>query len=52
MTPGSLLQARIFIIWNEEWHDMWVASGMPKLDFPGKAFIRFCQKRYQMKPNP
>ena len=31
---------------------MWVARGMPKLDFPGKAFVGFCNKRYQMKQNP
>jgi hypothetical protein len=31
---------------------MWVASGMPKLDFPGKAFVGCCKKRYQMKANP
>jgi hypothetical protein len=31
---------------------MWVASGMPELGFPGKAFVAFCKKRYQMKPNP
>jgi plasmid replication initiation protein len=37
---------------EQEWRDMWVASGMPKLDFPGKAFVGFCKKRYQMKPNP
>ena len=37
---------------EHEWCDMWVASGMPKLDFPGKALVGFCKKRYQMKPNP
>jgi hypothetical protein len=31
---------------------MWVASGTPELGFPGKAFVAFCKKRYQMKPNP
>jgi hypothetical protein len=37
---------------ESEWRDMWVASGMPELGFPGKAFVAFCKKRYQMKPNP
>jgi hypothetical protein len=32
--------------------DMWFASGMPELGFSGKAFVAFCKKRYQMKPNP
>lgn len=31
---------------------MWVASGMPKLDYLGMAFVGFCKERYQMKPNP
>jgi plasmid replication initiation protein len=37
---------------ESEWRDMWVASGMPELGFPGKAFVAFCKKRYQIKPNP
>jgi hypothetical protein len=37
---------------ESEWREMWVASGMPALEFPGKAFVGFCKKRYQMKPNP
>jgi hypothetical protein len=37
---------------ESEWRDMWVASGMPEIGFPGKAFVAFCKKRYQMKPNP
>jgi hypothetical protein len=37
---------------EQEWRDWWVESGMPELGFPGKAFIAFCKKRYQMKPNP
>jgi hypothetical protein len=37
---------------EQEWRDMWVASGMPKLDFPGRAFVGFSKKRYQMKPRP
>ena len=37
---------------ESEWRDMWVASGMPELGFPGRAFVAICKKRYQMKPNP
>ena len=37
---------------EQEWRDWWVDSGMPELGFPGKAFVAFCRKRYQMKPNP
>jgi hypothetical protein len=37
---------------EQEWRDMRVASGMPKVDFPGRAFVGFCKKRYRMKPNP
>ncbi len=41
------------VYWLEqEWRDWWVQSGMPELGFPGKAFVAFCKKRYQMKPNP
>jgi hypothetical protein len=37
---------------EQERRDMWVASGMPEIGFPGKAFGAFCKKRYQMKTNP
>jgi plasmid replication initiation protein len=37
---------------EQEWRDWWVDSGMPELGFPGKAFVGFCKKRHQMKPNP
>ena len=37
---------------EQEWRDWWVDSGMPELGFPGKAFVAFCRKRHQMKPNP
>ena len=37
---------------EQEWRDWWVESGMPELGFPGKAFVGFCKKRYQMNPNP
>ena len=41
------------VYWLEqEWRDWWVDSGMPELGFPGKAFVGFCKKRHQMKPNP
>jgi hypothetical protein len=36
---------------EQEWRDWWGDSGMPKVGFPGKAFVGFCRKRYQMKPN-
>lgn len=37
---------------ERQWRDWWVDSGMPELGFPGKAFVAFCKKRYQMKPHP
>jgi len=37
---------------EQEWRDWWVDNGMLELTFPGKAFVGFCRKRYQMKPNP
>jgi plasmid replication initiation protein len=37
---------------EQEWRDWWVDSGMIELAFPGKAFVAFCKKRYQNKPNP
>jgi plasmid replication initiation protein len=37
---------------EQEWRDWWVESGMPELGFPGKAFVAFCKKRAQMRPNP
>jgi hypothetical protein len=37
---------------EQEWRDWWVAMGMPEIGFPGKAFVGFCKKRYQMKPKP
>jgi plasmid replication initiation protein len=35
-----------------QWKEWWVDSGMPELGFPGRAFVAFCKKRYQMRPNP
>ena len=37
---------------QQEWIDMWLASGKPKLDNPDAAFIGFCRKRHAMRPNP
>ena len=37
---------------EQEWRNWWVESGTPELGFPGKAFIGFCKKRYERKPNP
>jgi plasmid replication initiation protein len=37
---------------EQEWRNWWVDSGMPSLDFPGKAFVGFCKSRYQRNPNP
>ena len=37
---------------EREWRDWWVESGMPELHSPGRAFIAFCKKRHQMRPNP
>jgi hypothetical protein len=35
-----------------QWKEWWVDSGMPELGLPGRAFVAFCNKRYQMRPNP
>jgi plasmid replication initiation protein len=41
------------VYWLEqEWHMMWDASGRPDLENPDGAFIGFCRKRHEMKPNP
>lgn len=37
---------------HQEWIDMWVASGKQPIKDAEKAFIGFCRKRSQMKPNP
>jgi hypothetical protein len=37
---------------QREWEAFWVDSGKPELKNPDAAFIGFCKKRYQMKPNP
>jgi hypothetical protein len=41
------------IHWLEnEWRDMWADSGMPRLEYPDKAFLGFCKKRYERNPKP
>ena len=37
---------------EQEWRNWWVENGMVELTYPGKAFVGFCKKRYQLKPNP
>ena len=37
---------------EQEWRDWWVDSGCIELQHPDKAFIAFCKKRYERKPNP
>jgi len=36
----------------EEWIDMWVNTGKPHIDYPDKAFLGFCKRRYEKKPTP
>jgi plasmid replication initiation protein len=37
---------------EQEWRNWWVDSGMPQLEFPGRAFVGFCKRRHQRNPNP
>lgn len=37
---------------EQEWRSWWVDSGCIELQNPDKAFIAFCKKRYERKPNP
>lgn len=38
------------IYWLEqEWRNWWVESGKPVLQYPDKAFIAFCKRRYEKK---
>lgn len=37
---------------EQEWREWWVNSGMPDFKSPDKAFIAFCRKRHELKPNP
>lgn len=62
-TPYPLLDAETYhdakvvapgydVYWLEqEWRDMWLASGMPKLENPDKAFIGFCKRRAEKRPS-
>ena len=36
----------------EEWIDMWVNTGKPHSDYPDKAFLGFCKRRYEKNPTP
>jgi hypothetical protein len=41
------------VYWLEqEWRDWWVKNGMVDLAFPGKAFVGFCKRHYQLNPKP
>ena len=37
---------------EQEWRDMWVASGMPVIHHPDKAFVAFCKARAKRRPSP
>ena len=37
---------------QNEWLEFWANSGRKKLANPDAAFIAFCKKRYEQKPNP
>ena len=37
---------------EQEWRNWWIDSGCIELQHPDKAFIAFCKKRYERKPNP
>ena len=37
---------------EQEWRDFWVETGRPELVSPDKAFLAFCKRRYEKKPNP
>lgn len=37
---------------EQEWQQWWCESGKPELQSPDKAFVAFCKRRYEMKPNP
>lgn len=41
------------VYWLEkEWRNFWVDSGKPVLRNPDAAFIAFCRRRHERKPNP
>jgi hypothetical protein len=37
---------------EQDWREFWADSGKPDLKDPDAAFIGFCRKRYERKPNP
>lgn len=37
---------------EQDWREFWVDNGKIPLQNPDKAFIGFCKKRYERKPNP
>lgn len=37
---------------EQEWREFWADNGKIPLQNPDKAFIGFCKKRYERKPNP
>lgn len=37
---------------EKEWQKFWVDSGRPELKDADAAFIGFCKRRYEQKPNP
>ena len=36
----------------QEWIGMWIDTGKPIIEYPDKAFIGFCKRRYEKKPHP
>ena len=37
---------------EKEWQNWWVESGKPEIKNSDRAFIGFCKRRYERKPNP
>ena len=37
---------------EQAWLSFWCDSGRPKLDNPDGAFIAFCKRRQEVRPNP
>lgn len=37
---------------EREWQTFWADSGKPPLRSPDRAFVAFCKRRYERKPNP
>jgi len=50
---AKLVAPHYDVYWLEqEWRDWWVKNGMVELAFPGKAFVGFCKRHYQLNPKP